>query len=230
MSVANLVEKIDWGDGGRAHCLGHPVWPGPPAEGTASSAHNVRRQMRAMVHVEIAIGAVGGGSERHGVPLVASSPPFTSMRRGEPPGGRWSETARRETRDSCRAGRGVPRAAFADSLAAGRMPSVVGKAFSDGKYTGEVNADGKRDGHGTTVYTWGVRATPLPNGDGHAVADGLAAVSQGSYVGEYKNNKKEGHGVMKSPGSTYEGQWKNDKMEGKGTNTWKNGRRWVPSQ
>ena len=45
-------------------------------------------------------------------------------------------------------------------------------------------------------------------------------------MGDYKNNKREGHGVMKNPGSTYDGQWKNDKQEGKGTSSWKNGRRY----
>ena len=50
---------------------------------------------------------------------------------------------------------------------------------------------------------------------------------QGTYVGQYKNGKRDGEGVMKSPGSSYEGSWKNDVKEGKGTNTWKNGRRCV---
>ena len=39
----------------------------------------------------------------------------------------------------------------------------------------------------------------------------------GKYIGELKNNKREGKGIMYyNDGDRYEGGWKNDKKEGKG--------------
>jgi hypothetical protein len=43
-------------------------------------------------------------------------------------------------------------------------------------------------------------------------------VVKGTYVGDYKDEKKDGFGKMNyEDGSSYEGEWKNDKKEGKGT-------------
>lgn len=37
------------------------------------------------------------------------------------------------------------------------------------------------------------------------------------FVGEWKNGRKDGYGVWKSPkGDFYEGEWKNNKQNGKG--------------
>jgi hypothetical protein len=77
------------------------------------------------------------------------------------------------------------------------------KAFSDGKYSGELRA-GKRDGNGTHVYSWG-----------------------GTYTGQWKNDKKHGRGkICDKWGGNYEGDWVNDRKEGRGVNLWSNGRRY----
>ena len=44
------------------------------------------------------------------------------------------------------------------------------------------------------------------------------------YDGEWKNDKREGHGVMRfSNGDQYEGGWKRGKRHGSGVFTWANG-------
>jgi len=47
------------------------------------------------------------------------------------------------------------------------------------------------------------------------------------YEGEYKNNKRDGYGIMTyqdgslyQEGSHYEGEWKNDKRDGQGVMTY----------
>ncbi len=44
------------------------------------------------------------------------------------------------------------------------MAPITGeeKTVHDGKYVGEMKA-GKREGHGRTAYTWGVRFRPYPD-------------------------------------------------------------------
>ena len=46
----------------------------------------------------------------------------------------------------------------------------------------------------------------------------------GKYVGELKNDKREGKGIMYyNDGDIYEGEYKNDKKEGKGIYYFNNG-------
>ena len=48
------------------------------------------------------------------------------------------------------------------------------------------------------------------------------------YVGEYKNDKKHGHGSFSySNGDKYVGQWKDGKRHGKGTATFANGDNYI---
>ena len=48
------------------------------------------------------------------------------------------------------------------------------------------------------------------------------------YVGEYKDNKKNGKGTYTWPdGRKYVGEWKDNKRNGQGTNTWPDGQKYV---
>ena len=48
--------------------------------------------------------------------------------------------------------------------------------------------------------------------------------NNGKYEGEFKEGKREGHGVYTyNNKSKYEGQFKNDLFDGKGIFTWENG-------
>ena len=68
------------------------------------------------------------------------------------------------------------------------------------KFTGDIIKHGKVE-------------CEYPNGD--------------KYVGEFKNDKMEGHGVYTwKSGERYDGEWKDDKMEGHGVYTWKSGERY----
>ena len=48
------------------------------------------------------------------------------------------------------------------------------------------------------------------------------------YKGEFKGNKKQGHGVFTfADGSMYDGPWEDDKKQGRGTFTWDDGMKFV---
>jgi hypothetical protein len=47
------------------------------------------------------------------------------------------------------------------------------------------------------------------------------------FEGNYKNDKREGFGILKLIKKTYKGEWKNSKFEGKGTLTKNNGDRYT---
>ena len=48
-----------------------------------------------------------------------------------------------------------------------------------------------------------------------------------TYVGEFKDGKRSGQGIMTHPdGSNYSGQWKDGLPNGKGTETWEDGNDW----
>ena len=98
--------------------------------------------------------------------------------------------------------KGAKPAASGDDAAASAGSAQKLKAFHDGKYNGEVK-QGKREGKGSHVYTWG-----------------------GTYDGEWKNDKRHGKGKLSDKwGGDYDGEWVNDKKEGRGVNLWSNGRR-----
>ena len=49
----------------------------------------------------------------------------------------------------------------------------------------------------------------------------------GTYYGDFKNNKREGKGIMYyNNGDKYEGDWKNDYMKGKGIMHYNNGNKY----
>ena len=61
-------------------------------------------------------------------------------------------------------------------------------------------------------------STPLCNGTG------TITYSNSIYVGECKDGKKEGHGILTfNSGGKYDGEWKDDKKEGKGVYYYANG-------
>ena len=49
-------------------------------------------------------------------------------------------------------------------------------------------------------------------------------LDDGTYTGQLKNNKREGHGVYKwDNGDIYSGEYLDNKKSGRGTYTWANG-------
>ena len=66
-------------------------------------------------------------------------------------------------------------------------------------------------------------------GEINEICDGTGTIhySNGTYIGECKNGKKEGKGVFTwDSGNKYDGEWKNDKKEGKGVFTWDSGNKY----
>ena len=73
--------------------------------------------------------------------------------------------------------------------------------YTNGTYTGTVNAAGERHGCGT--YHWS-------SGD--------------TYEGDFRNNKRTGHGIYRwADGTVYEGAFLDGKITGYGTKRWTNG-------
>eukprot|EP00347_Sterkiella_histriomuscorum_P018419 403345580 len=93
-----------------------------------------------------------------------------------------------------------------------------------GTYVGQWK-DGLKEGQG--VYTW-------PNGNRKLSENTLRGVIHGDpksprsvgrkYFGEYKSDKRNGHGVLQYVnGNRYEGAWLDDLFHGQGVYTWRDG-------
>ena len=65
--------------------------------------------------------------------------------------------------------------------------------------------------------------------DGKRHGQGILTFSDGSkYEGEYRDDKKHGQGTATfSDGNSYEGEWKDGKQDGKGEYSWSDGRKYV---
>jgi hypothetical protein len=82
-------------------------------------------------------------------------------------------------------------------------------------HEGETNGEGKPHGHGMRMYTSGTEYIgEFVDGarQGHGVlkyADGA-----GKYEGQWKGNKRHGHGKLTKKGYTYEGEWLDNEYDG----------------
>ena len=67
--------------------------------------------------------------------------------------------------------------------------------------------------------------TRIPRSDDNRVSKELITLDCGiTYEGHWKDNVKDGYGIMKWPdGSVYEGEWNNDKFSGVGRLRYGNG-------
>jgi hypothetical protein len=85
--------------------------------------------------------------------------------------------------------------------------------LEEDKYEGEVNEKGEKNGEGTMFYK--------------PVIDKKDKNKKiyNEYVGQWKNNKREGEGIMmyNNGEDVYQGEWKNDKKDGNGKMTYANG-------
>ena len=107
-----------------------------------------------------------------------------------------------------------------------------GKAeFSDGdKYEGQWK-DGEIKGQGIYIWKDGDKydGGVIPNNNSkhqYILRNGngtMTWTNGDQYIGDWKNDKKDGQGILTSKGNKYEGDWKNDKQNGSGEYTWKNG-------
>jgi len=89
---------------------------------------------------------------------------------------------------------------------------IVKLDLKEGQYEGQVNEKGEMDGEGTMFYK--------------AVVDKNKKIKiYNEYVGKWKNNKREGEGIMmyNNGEDVYQGEWKNDKKDGNGEMTYANG-------
>jgi len=97
----------------------------------------------------------------------------------------------------------------ADSVAAPAAESVVptstvieGRNF---RYEGQVDAEGRKHGHGTLSFDTG-----------------------DTYTGQWRNDRMNGEGTYAfADGDKYVGQWRDGKMHGRGTYTYANGDRYT---
>jgi len=84
-------------------------------------------------------------------------------------------------------------------------------------YQGEF-LEGKRNGHGTVIYSNGSTATVewkagVPNGHGE-----FTSTLGDHFEGEFRDGKMNGHGIMLShTGARYEGEWRDGFPDGEGT-------------
>ena len=133
-----------------------------------------------------------------------------------PPGGfpkrkKLTKAERRELQDKQRAAKAaVTEAAEAEATAAlATQPRQVQDMSCSlngvqGKYTGTVNASGKRHSKGVACYDNG-----------------------GKYDGEWEGDKQHGRGVQTwASGNQYTGEFKDGNIHGRGVYTWANGRKY----
>ena len=85
--------------------------------------------------------------------------------------------------------------------------------LEEDKYEGEVNEKGEKNGEGTMFYK-----PVIDKNDKNKKF-------YNEYVGQWKNNKREGEGIMmyNNGEDVYQGEWKNDKKDGNGKMTYANG-------
>ena len=118
---------------------------------------------------------------------------------------------------------------FDDSKSVGGQ-SLGGKSRSSGsrgfggKYDGDLNSQGERDGYGVFVADNGNTYKGEWKSDkrhGH----GEALYNTGDmYIGSWMNCKRHGHGTMHiENGDVYEGGWNNGFKDGPGTYRWRDG-------
>ena len=101
-----------------------------------------------------------------------------------------------------------------------------GNDKKDWKYIGEIK-NGKPDGTGVLIHTFGKYSGELKNGLLHGQGT-YTYVNGSKYVGEFKDGKKSGQGTYTFVnGSKYVGEFKDGKKNGQGTYTYKSGRKRV---
>ena len=92
----------------------------------------------------------------------------------------------------------------------------------DRKYEGEIK-DGKPDGHGKGISSWGTYVGSWLNGKKHGHGT-KTYLSGDKYIGQWKNGEKHGQGTyISTGGEIYEGQWKQGRKDGLGTETFADG-------
>jgi len=96
-----------------------------------------------------------------------------------------------------------------------RTPTILANKtmkldLKEGQYEGQVNKNGEMDGEGTMFYK------PIIDKNDKIYNE---------YVGQWKNNKREGEGIMmyNNGKDVYQGEWENDKKDGNGKMTYANG-------
>ena len=88
---------------------------------------------------------------------------------------------------------------------------------SDGEYLIELNITHQISSDGLSIRE--MKSTKMNGTIIEVSKDGTNI-----YEGEWKDNKKEGKGILKLiDGSSYEGEWKNDRIEGKGIMEYRDG-------
>ena len=93
-----------------------------------------------------------------------------------------------------------------------------------GKYEGDLNSRGERDGYGVFVADNGNEYEGEWKNDKRS-GHGKAKYNTGDvYIGSWKNCKRHGHGSMHiENGDVYEGGWNNGYKDGPGTYRWRDG-------
>eukprot|EP00347_Sterkiella_histriomuscorum_P003252 403365008 len=101
--------------------------------------------------------------------------------------------------------------------------------FLGGKYEGQWLDDVE---YGEGVHTFADGTTFIPKKKDlkmHGYQELTCKIENpidDSYIGEYKDDKKHGYGVLESSDYKYEGNWFENVKEGKGVTTWKDGRKY----
>jgi len=118
---------------------------------------------------------------------------------------------------------------FDDSKSVGGQ-SLGGKSRSSGsrgfggKYDGDLNSQGERDGYGVFVADNGnTYKGEWKNDKRHGHGEALYNTGD-MYIGSWMNCKRHGHGTMHiENGDVYEGDWNNGFKDGPGTYRWRDG-------
>lgn len=118
---------------------------------------------------------------------------------------------------------------FDDSKSVGGQ-SLGGKSRSSGsrgfggKYDGDLNSQGERDGYGVFVADNGnTYKGEWKNDKRHGHGEALYNTGD-MYIGSWMNCKRHGHGTMHiENGDVYEGGWNNGFKDGPGTYRWRDG-------
>eukprot|EP01084_Bolivina_argentea_P026847 49919_1 len=100
------------------------------------------------------------------------------------------------------------------------------KIKEKGKYEGERNNEGKRDGKGKYKYSSGCHLTMYEgdwkNGKEHGKGSCKFKYGQSPvYDGDWQDGCRSGKGTYTATNEKYEGDWANDKKHGNGKFTWK---------
>ncbi len=174
-----------------------------------------------------AAATAGGGLPKAAVLPAATAAAETAAPVVSPAPAASPEAIAPETSPAEKAAPAPGQASPASVQAALSSTVVEGKNF---RYEGQVDADGKKQGHGTLTFDSGDRYAGQWEDD-RMNGEGTYLFSDGDkYVGQWRDNKMNGRGTYYyRNGDRYTGRFSNDVKDGPGIYHFKNGDRWEGS-